>query len=106
MPPTGSTRRRQPPAALDVEEMDGEFVLLSWSVAADGALAGFTEAEASVVRCLQLGLSNAEIARIRGTTPRTVANQIASILRKTGLASRYEIIRHIRGRHAGARHQG
>ncbi len=37
------------------------------------------------------GLSNAEIARRRTASPRTVANQAASIFRKLGLNSRSEL---------------
>jgi DNA-binding NarL/FixJ family response regulator len=37
------------------------------------------------------GLSNAEVARRRGVAVRTVANQVASILRKSGVNSRAEI---------------
>lgn len=39
------------------------------------------------------GDSNAVIARARKTSARTVANQVASLLRKTGASSRYELIR-------------
>jgi len=38
------------------------------------------------------GQSNKDIARARKTSERTVANQVASLLRKTGAASRYELI--------------
>ncbi len=38
------------------------------------------------------GCSNAEIARRRGRSPRTVANQVASILKKLGLHSRLEVV--------------
>jgi DNA-binding CsgD family transcriptional regulator len=37
------------------------------------------------------GLSNAEVAIRRGTSPRTIANQLASVLRKLGVGSRYEL---------------
>jgi DNA-binding NarL/FixJ family response regulator len=39
------------------------------------------------------GLSNGEVARRRGVACRTVANQVASILRKLGVTSRCEIAR-------------
>jgi len=38
-------------------------------------------------------LSNEEVARERGVARRTVANQVASILRKLGVGSRVEIAR-------------
>lgn len=51
-----------------------------------------TSAEQSVVRALFEGKSNDIIAGERGTSPRTVANQIASIFRKHGVASRAELV--------------
>ena len=50
-----------------------------------------TEAEHEVMFHAVRGASNAEIARTRGTSTRTVANQLASIYRKLGLASRTEL---------------
>lgn len=47
-----------------------------------------TAAEGEVARLMAAGLSNAEIARSRGSSPRTVANQAASIFRKLGVTSR------------------
>jgi DNA-binding NarL/FixJ family response regulator len=47
-----------------------------------------TPAEVAIARGLVRGLSNAEIARVRGTSVRTVANQVASLLRRLGLDSR------------------
>ena len=47
-----------------------------------------TPAELEVARALARGASNATIARERGTSVHTVANQVASILRKLGVASR------------------
>jgi DNA-binding CsgD family transcriptional regulator len=50
-----------------------------------------TPVEAEVTRLLAAGLSNAEIARVRGTARRTVANQVASVFRKLGVSSRLEL---------------
>jgi DNA-binding NarL/FixJ family response regulator len=47
-----------------------------------------TPAEREVLELLRRGLSNAEIARLRERSLRTVANQVSSILRKTGSPSR------------------
>lgn len=47
-----------------------------------------TDAERDVLDLLQLGLSNEEIARMRSRSVRTIANQVASLLRKTGSSSR------------------
>lgn len=50
-----------------------------------------SRAERAVVMLALDGLSNQEIARARGTSLRTVANQIASIFRKLGVGSRPEL---------------
>jgi len=68
-----------------------EFALLEWPVAARGQPARFGAAEGEVFRLLAAGLSNAEIARERGRSTRTVANQVARIFRKLGVRSRLEL---------------
>lgn len=55
------------------------------SDAHDGTL---TPAERDVLDLLRRGLSNAEIARLRERSSRTIANQVAAILQKTGAPSR------------------
>lgn len=45
-----------------------------------------------VVTLVLEGLSNEEIARSRGARYRTVANQLAGIYKKLGVASRTELI--------------
>jgi DNA-binding NarL/FixJ family response regulator len=47
-----------------------------------------TNAEQDVLRHLAGGDTNAKIAAARGSSTRTVANQVASVLRKLGLPSR------------------
>jgi DNA-binding CsgD family transcriptional regulator len=54
--------------------------------------ASLSAAERDVAMAVLQGLSNAEIAAFRGTAPRTVANQVASLLRKLGARSRTEAI--------------
>lgn len=80
---------------VDVFEVcvgDGEpLVVLSLPVG-DEILAGLTEAERAVARDAISGLSNAAIARRRGSSPRTVANQLAAIYRKLGVTSRAELV--------------
>jgi DNA-binding CsgD family transcriptional regulator len=49
-------------------------------------------AEREVFEGISAGKSNEQIALGRGTTVRTVANQVASILRKTGAPSRYALM--------------
>lgn len=55
-----------------------------------------TDAEHDVLELLQHGLSNAEIATMRGRSVRTVANQVASLLRKTKSPSRRGLIALVR----------
>ena len=47
-----------------------------------------TPSEREVAKLAREGLSNAAIAELRGTSPRTVANQLARIYRKLGCGSR------------------
>jgi DNA-binding CsgD family transcriptional regulator len=56
-------------------------------------LTRLTEAERTVARLAADGMTNHEIARTRGTSVRTTANQMAGILRKLGVASRADILR-------------
>ncbi|MFT3925311.1 MAG: helix-turn-helix transcriptional regulator [Myxococcales bacterium] len=51
-----------------------------------------TDAEREVWRLLKDGLTNQEIATRRNTALRTVANQVASLLKKTGAASRRSLL--------------
>jgi DNA-binding CsgD family transcriptional regulator len=50
-----------------------------------------TSAEREILVLLQRGLSNQEIANVRDRSVRTIANQVASLLRKTGSGSRREL---------------
>jgi DNA-binding NarL/FixJ family response regulator len=52
---------------------------------------GLTSAEEEVLAFLLDGYDNASIAAARGTSARTTANQVASIFRKLGVASRAEL---------------
>lgn len=71
---------------------DDELAVLSFPVAEPELPSSVTSAEREVVAHLLDGLSNAEIAELRGTSVRTVANQVASIFRKLGVQSRAELI--------------
>ena len=55
------------------------------------SLEALSQGEREVAGLLLDGLSNAEIAEIRGTSTRTVANQVASIFKKLGVRSRTEL---------------
>ena len=68
-----------------------EYVLFEWTTRMEGSFWGrLTPAERDVGRLVEAGLSNAEIAWTRRSSPRTVANQVASIFRKLGISSRLE----------------
>ncbi|MGV3621624.1 MAG: response regulator transcription factor [Archangium sp.] len=51
-----------------------------------------TGAEQAVLTLLLKGASNADIARHRKSSVRTVANQVASVFRKYGVRSRAELV--------------
>jgi DNA-binding CsgD family transcriptional regulator len=51
-----------------------------------------TNAEREIFELVRMGLSNAEIARRRGRSVRTVANQLASILQKTNSPTRRAVL--------------
>src|SRR5689334_9686404 len=90
----------RPPRGLVVERLvatDDEILVFSWS-GSGAALPRLSTAEAAVFAMILQGASNAEIASRRKTSVRTVANQVASLLRKTGAQSRFELI----SRYAGA----
>jgi DNA-binding CsgD family transcriptional regulator len=55
-------------------------------------------AERAVLERVIRGESNSEIARARKTSPRTVANQLASIFQKVGVGSRRELVTRSRRR--------
>ncbi len=56
-----------------------------------------TETERGIVAQVLRGETNAAIATARGTSPRTVANQIARIFKKLGVGSRAELAAYIAG---------
>lgn len=80
----------KPSARLHEVVIDGRTYLV---VLADGLLTedALSRGEASVARLAARGLCNAAIAARRGTSPRTVANQVARVLAKLGLRSRHAL---------------
>lgn len=58
-------------------------------------LAKLTAAERAVAQEVARGFSNEEIATLRGSSPRTVANQMQAIFRKLGVGSRIELARRL-----------
>jgi DNA-binding CsgD family transcriptional regulator len=90
----------QPPFPFELKaarftDPDGEWAVLSYSTQRDRLLWGpLSNVEREVLSGLLAGHSNAAIARMRGTTERTVANQIGALLRRFRLGSRRELIAH------------
>ncbi len=73
-------------------DVAGEPMLVARSVGLDRRrLRRLTEAECGVALDLLSGYTNEAIARARGRSPSTVANQIASIFDKLGVRSRVEL---------------
>lgn len=90
-----------PPSALrSAEFVRGgvEYLVLSYDVGALPMPESLTPAEQAVVRQIVDGQSNAVIALARGTSIRTVANQIAAIFEKVGVSSRAELVAVLRQR--------
>lgn len=58
----------------------------------DTRVAGLTQAESDVVALLSMGFKNGEIAARRGTSVRTVENQLSVIFKKLGVKSRNELV--------------
>jgi DNA-binding NarL/FixJ family response regulator len=103
MPKGTKSPRGKPPRSLIVERLsvDGEELLVfEWTTDAPAVqpLPELSRAEQDVLERVVRGDSNAAIARARKTSVRTVANQVASLLRKTGAASRFELINRFGGR--------
>jgi DNA-binding NarL/FixJ family response regulator len=74
-------------------EMDGqELAVFSFPLPPPALPNSLSEAERDVAVAVLEGLSNTEIATARGTSARTVANQMASLLRKLGARSRTEAV--------------
>jgi DNA-binding CsgD family transcriptional regulator len=77
---------------------DAEFAVLSVPMTpAPPGLDELTSTERHVLELVLASRSNSEIAKERGTSARTVANQIASIFRKTSAGSRAELVARFRG---------
>ena len=66
------------------------------SLPIDEAPVDLTTAEHEVATLIADGKSNADIAKRRKTSVRTVANQVAALLKKLGVPSRHHVARVIR----------
>jgi DNA-binding NarL/FixJ family response regulator len=73
-------------------EIDGaEFFLLGTPALAECLPDDLTTAEKEVAALVLEGLSNQDIAEVRGTSVRTIANQVAAIFRKLKVTARVEL---------------
>lgn len=61
-----------------------------------------TAAESEILELIVRGLKNSQIATLRGRSVRTVANQVASLLQKSGAQSRRELVARVRPLRASA----
>lgn len=68
-----------------------EFAVLVVSQPAPSYLDDLSGAEREICAYILAGRSNADIAKLRGTSINTVENQIASLFRKLGIYSRSEL---------------
>ncbi|MCC6665463.1 MAG: helix-turn-helix transcriptional regulator [Polyangiaceae bacterium] len=85
-----------PPSGLRASSFtlgEAEFLVLSYPAEVPALPENLTTTEQAVATGLLAGLSNREIALRRGVAVRTVANQVASVLRKAGVRSRFELAR-------------
>lgn len=86
-------KKRAAEVDIEIAEIGTEtLAIISWPVVAPTKTVPLSAAEEEVLRGVVMGQSNAEIAKARGTSPRTVANQIAALLRKFEVGSRYELV--------------
>jgi len=74
-----------------LELAEKNVLVMSFPLSQRGVPASLTSAELDVARHVLGGASNAQIARARGSSTRTVANQLGSIFRKLGICSRIEL---------------
>ncbi|MFO0570697.1 MAG: helix-turn-helix transcriptional regulator [Polyangiaceae bacterium] len=92
--------RGRPPRdleAMSVGPPGDEWVLLSWDEARTETT-GLPKALAEVLEGVLRGETNRAIAARRGTSVRTVDNQVAALLERFGAASRVELVRKVLGR--------
>jgi len=67
--------------------------VLSFPSRGHGLPEALTAAERAVARSVLAGQTNRQIASARGVAVRTVANQVAAILKKADVATRHELMR-------------
>jgi DNA-binding CsgD family transcriptional regulator len=68
------------------------YKLIAYRIRRPSRFVALTPAELSVATAVVEGASTRELARRRGVSERTVANQLASIYRKLEVCSRHELV--------------
>jgi DNA-binding CsgD family transcriptional regulator len=89
--PTPPREPAAQPRVITFRVGDVQFAVLSVPLHDGAAMDGLTQAEREVAVLAAAGLSNLAIARCKGKALRTVANQMASIMSKLRVGSRYEL---------------
>ncbi len=80
-----------PPPGLVAYELASGQLLFVHALPPAPQLAQLARGEQEVLVLVLEGQSTASVAQARGTSPRTIANQIATIFRKLGVSSRAEL---------------
>ena len=93
-PDSGSSARgaSSEPRVTSFEIEGEELAVVSFPVDVTPPTAHLTPSEWEIVDLIRDGHSNREIAKSRGTSSRTVANQIAGLFKKLGVSSRSELV--------------
>jgi DNA-binding CsgD family transcriptional regulator len=74
-------------------EVDGEeYCVVGYALRRPRSFASLTPAELEVAEGMIAGLSTRLLARQRGVSERTVANQLARIYRKLRICSKYDLL--------------
>jgi DNA-binding CsgD family transcriptional regulator len=98
--PRRKREARPPPSGLvayRLDSADDDLVVFEWQPRQDHSVPALSAAERVVLDHVVAGKSNAEIAALRRVSVRTIANQVASLLRKFGVGSRFELISRLSG---------
>lgn len=81
-----------PPPSVAAYEIHPGQVLFVHDLPAVSKVPGLAKVEQEILELLLRGHDNRSIAAKRGTSTRTVANQITSVFRKLGVRSRAELM--------------
>jgi DNA-binding NarL/FixJ family response regulator len=97
-----AARGRIPPDSFDARRVDTEhggcLLILNRPDCAISHL--LSRGERYVVRALLDGCTHAEIARMRATSARTIANQMARAFAKLGVSGRLQLVCHVLSQHS------